>query len=503
MFFFGGFLFFFYLLRLWLAGFGGIHPDETYYWTWSRHLSFGYFDHPPMIAWVIRAGDFIITHLIPSAARNEYPLFFAQIGLRIIPYFLVCVLLPLVIARCIEIMQKRPLGLLQMIALLSAPTFVFGPQIVTPDLPFFLGWSLCLLASLQLLESRGLDAVPGDSTPFQWKIALFAGVSLALSAYSKHTAILAAFLFIVSGSGPYNSMVAGFTAIVLTLPHFLWYRDVGISEGAGFLFQFNNAIGNSSSPLNYKKMGDLLVSQIFIWSPLTFGFALETTLVDMKLFFLPRKVRRPTGTLFLWAFVPVIFFAITALRRPAEANWPLMGVLSALVLVISKSYDRPSKLLFTALSNVLVVFFVIMALFRPIDLADTVRASLPQLARQLEKPSRTRDFTGWDRFHTLVFEATRSNDFPIQIESFQLLSELLFFDSVMPEEAMTSRLKIAPDSRRSQFNLWPEFSMDPVIRAYWLIEHSNRAVPAGCKTSQSIYRNLDDDLPFIVMKCGF
>ncbi len=28
-------------------------PDETYYWVWSKHLAYGYTDHPPMVAWLI------------------------------------------------------------------------------------------------------------------------------------------------------------------------------------------------------------------------------------------------------------------------------------------------------------------------------------------------------------------------------------------------------------------------------------------------------------------
>src|SRR5579872_5518298 len=36
-----------------------IVPDEAYYWEWSRHLAAGYFDHPPMIALIIRAGTLI------------------------------------------------------------------------------------------------------------------------------------------------------------------------------------------------------------------------------------------------------------------------------------------------------------------------------------------------------------------------------------------------------------------------------------------------------------
>jgi hypothetical protein len=39
---------------------GGFLPiyyhDEVYYWLWSHHLAAGYFDHPPAIAFVVRAG---------------------------------------------------------------------------------------------------------------------------------------------------------------------------------------------------------------------------------------------------------------------------------------------------------------------------------------------------------------------------------------------------------------------------------------------------------------
>jgi 4-amino-4-deoxy-L-arabinose transferase-like glycosyltransferase len=33
--------------------------DEAYYWLWSKHLAAGYYDHPPMIALVIRAGTLL------------------------------------------------------------------------------------------------------------------------------------------------------------------------------------------------------------------------------------------------------------------------------------------------------------------------------------------------------------------------------------------------------------------------------------------------------------
>jgi hypothetical protein len=44
------------VVRLFFAARLPLFPDETYYWDWSRQLSGGYFDHPPMIAVLIRAG---------------------------------------------------------------------------------------------------------------------------------------------------------------------------------------------------------------------------------------------------------------------------------------------------------------------------------------------------------------------------------------------------------------------------------------------------------------
>src|SRR3954463_6193789 len=46
-------------LRLIAAAFTPITFDEAYYWMWSKHLAGGYYDHPPMVALVIRAGTMI------------------------------------------------------------------------------------------------------------------------------------------------------------------------------------------------------------------------------------------------------------------------------------------------------------------------------------------------------------------------------------------------------------------------------------------------------------
>src|SRR3978361_1106176 len=46
-------------LRLAAAAWTPLTFDEAYYWMWSKHLAGGYYDHPPMVAFVIRLGTLI------------------------------------------------------------------------------------------------------------------------------------------------------------------------------------------------------------------------------------------------------------------------------------------------------------------------------------------------------------------------------------------------------------------------------------------------------------
>src|SRR4051812_33848643 len=46
-------------LRLVAAAFTPVTFDEAYYWMWSKNLAGVYYAHPPMVAYVIRAGTMI------------------------------------------------------------------------------------------------------------------------------------------------------------------------------------------------------------------------------------------------------------------------------------------------------------------------------------------------------------------------------------------------------------------------------------------------------------
>ncbi len=496
----------FFFLRLWLAAFGGLHPDEAYYWAWSLNPSWGYFDHPPMIAWIIGASQWLVKFFVPESVRAQSELFFAQVELRFLPYFFTGVLAPLVLGRTLEVVQKRSISLSQMLILMTCPIFFLGPLLVTPDSTFFLGWSLCLFISILFLRSRNPDSQPGDPTPFSWPLSLCAGFALAFAAYSKYSALLAAFLLILGGAGLANSLVMGLTSFVLFIPHLYWNYSFGLKEGAGIFFQFQNATGSAFKPTEYNRMGDLWAAQIFLWGPVIFFGCLGITLSDLRRLFVSRKKSLFTGTLFLWALGPLLFFTLSSFNRPAEANWALVGVIAAHVLVLSRLRLRFGVKISTLLLNFGILIGAFWILTQSQNLADRIENWAPRLSEKLRKPSRLVDFQDWAQLRDLVFEATRSEqDLPIEVHTYQTLSELLFYDSVArPDQRLLNRLKIWADgSRRSHFHLYPEYVLPIPKGKRWVLARSDERFPSDCKASQTLYKGVEDPRPFTVYRCGF
>ena len=48
-----------WVLNLLQAAFTGLADDEAYYWYFSQHLDWGYFDHPPMVALLVRLSSWL------------------------------------------------------------------------------------------------------------------------------------------------------------------------------------------------------------------------------------------------------------------------------------------------------------------------------------------------------------------------------------------------------------------------------------------------------------
>lgn len=159
-------------LSLFLLGFrllagsnGPLFFDEAYYWQWSTNLQLGYFDHPPLIAYFIRAGTLIF---------GDTPL-----GIRLMPALsaTLCILLVWGIARRLT-GDARAAAWAAILANLTG--IVVLSFVAWPDEPMVLAWLVALYA---------LVAVYRGGSPAWW---LLAGAMIGVAGASKYIALFLA-----------------------------------------------------------------------------------------------------------------------------------------------------------------------------------------------------------------------------------------------------------------------------------------------------------------------
>ena len=195
-------------LRLVAAAFTPLTFDEAYYWTWSKHLAGGYYDHPPMVAVVIRLGTLI-------AGDTE-------LGVRLVSILLA---LPMSFAvyRAAEILfGGRRVAATATILLNVTLMAAVGTMIVTPDAPLLVASSFVLFFLAKVLETgRGA-----------WWLAV--GVAVGAALLSKYTALFfgpAILIWLIAvpklrrwllSPWPY---LGGIVAFAMFSPVILWNAD--------------------------------------------------------------------------------------------------------------------------------------------------------------------------------------------------------------------------------------------------------------------------------------
>ena len=151
-----------FIVSLLQSFFTEIIDDEAYYWVYSRCLDWGYFDHPPMVALLIKLG---------------YALFPGELGVRLMPSLLGAGTLFLVFVMLKD--EVKNLNLL-MIVSLSVPLFhthVAG-FIAIPDLPLVFFATLFFFFYKKYLQKES------------WLIVFLLALSIALMLYSKYHGLL-------------------------------------------------------------------------------------------------------------------------------------------------------------------------------------------------------------------------------------------------------------------------------------------------------------------------
>ncbi len=283
------------LLRLVGAAWTPITFDEAYYWIWAKNLAFGYYDHPPGVALVIRLGTMI-------AGDTE-------LGVRLISILLA---LPMsyVVFRTAEILFGGTRVAANATILLNVTLMAaVGTLIVTPDSPLLVASSFVLFSLAKLLESgRGA-----------WWLAVGAAVGLAL--LSKYTALFfgpAIVIWLISVPklrrwffSPWLYL-GGLAALAVFSPVIFWNAD---HHWVSFIKQ----LGRSQiDHFRLSFIAELIPTQIAFATPLVFILGAMGLSVLM---------RREGGALASRALISAMFWVITlyflwhSLHARVEANW--------------------------------------------------------------------------------------------------------------------------------------------------------------------------------------
>src|SRR6202043_4282985 len=125
-------------LRVGAAAWTPLTFDEAYYWMWSKHLAPGYYDHPPMVAVVIRLGTMI-------AGDTE-------LGVRLVSILLALPMSWAVYRTAAILFGGQRLAATATILLNVTLMAAGGTLIVTPDAPLLVASSFVLVYLAKLLE---------------------------------------------------------------------------------------------------------------------------------------------------------------------------------------------------------------------------------------------------------------------------------------------------------------------------------------------------------------
>ncbi len=282
--------------------------DEAYYWVWSHHLQWSYYDHPGGVAWL-----FWLSHVF-EPLRGIIP-GHDLTGLLRIPGVLLGHATLLIVRKLIGTSISERQHIQWLLVVLLSPFFGIGSLIVTPDVPLVFTWALALLAFKNHLEKSSpktavlLGAALGLGFCAKYHIVLFVPIAIAYVAWKREWRTLR----------PASVVAVIGTGLIFSDPVWGWNAA---HDWVSFKFQLNHGLEAQARSGAQKLMqfGDYLGAQLGILSPLVvFTFW---------------KREEPSSLRFLkwFGWGTIAFFAWTSLRSPVEANWPIAGHLSLLVI---------------------------------------------------------------------------------------------------------------------------------------------------------------------------
>jgi hypothetical protein len=292
------------IINLFQARFTPLNNDEAYYWMYSKCLAWGYYDHPPMIALMIKIG---------------YSLFQNELGLRLIAVLgqLATLYVIWLLTDSEKRAKKGSIMFFYMMVVLLPVCNIYG-FISTPDAPLILFTSVFLLVYKRFLEEE------------TWQNTIFLAMSMAALMYSKYHSGLLIILVILSNPRLLRSIrfyIAAFLGFIIFFPHLFWQYSNGFPS-------FKYHLVERVSAFNPQHVPDYLLSQFSFHNPFILVI-LVWIMVKVKSANLFDKALKYIFAGFL------VFFFISSFRYRVEPQWTALICIPIIVIMFNNMEFKP------------------------------------------------------------------------------------------------------------------------------------------------------------------
>jgi hypothetical protein len=295
-----------------------LFDDEAYYWVYSKFPAWGYFDHPPAIAILIKAG---------------YAIFQNEFGVR-----LLTIILSILSLLIIENLTAKKNPFLFYTVCGSLAIAQIGGMIAVPDAPL-----IFFIALFFLMYKRFVQDMSATNT-------LLTGITIALMFYTKYHSIL---IVVFTGLSNlrllkhWQTYAACSVAFLLFLPHLYWQHINGYPSLQFHLFERNAA---EYSPWY---IVEFIIGQLLLAGPLMGWLLIIAAVLYKPSSHLERALR--------YTFIGVyLFFLISSFRGKAEANWTIPGFIGLIILSHQylTTHFKLRKILYAALPATLTLVII-------------------------------------------------------------------------------------------------------------------------------------------------
>ncbi len=464
-------------IRLYFCKVPNLDVDEANWWVLAQHLSFGYYKHPPLCAWLIR--------LFTSLGKDTE--FFIRLGFII--FFIFSTVIIYLLGK--EISGSKRAGLYSALLLNIIPLFSIEAMIAVPESLQMFFYLIILYLFTKAIKKNGI---------ILWiATGIFLGLGL-LTVYSVALLIPVLFIFLCTSSehrillrrkGPYLAL---FIALFIISPNIVWNM---LHNGGGLTSGYIRIFPESGLTISFKGLLLFLRSQFIA---ISFIFSV------VFLFIIPYggyvAIRRKDSNLWLLFLCSAILSGLLFLRSLLEANgidfdWSTIALLPAVILtavLFNEMYQKFIKYRFILLS-LLIISSVFTFTFTILGAINLIR---PYSFIYNSFNGTFNNFYGWHELSKRIIDIKNLQFKNEKVFTFSdnrhIACELSFYSGGKPTYFIDLNLR----HHDKDFGLWEQFPAD--TNAIFISE-----CPMKQKTLSYIKRffnTIKADEPFVVYKQG-